>query len=215
MPAANPAEEFVDDEFPAPVRPLVLSALRRAYLNADATIERTPYLRTPGGKYERGDLIMVAASYELQLLVTNGDLPFDGEWEPFARPTGKHFVMRSRRARITTSQVSDPTKRPRKADFRDNYAEDNMEPLFDYMKPSVPVGGVRLIHILHGYQNLNFIHLTYPHPTENRHVFRSENLLRLPHEVIVDQDLPRAEGPTESPDPEMIENIQRHLRDNE
>lgn len=215
MPASNPAEEFVDDEFPSHLRPLIPSALRRAYLNADALIDRTPFLRTPGGRFERGDLIMVAASYELQSLVEKGDLPFDGAWEPFARPTGKHFVLRSRCARITTNQVADPAKRPRRAEFRDNYAEDNMQPLFDYMKQTVDHDSVRLIHILHGYQNLNFIHLAYPHPEQNRHIFRSQNLLRLPHEVMPEPDLAPPEGPTESPNPEMIDKIDRHLHDHE
>ena len=111
MPTDNPAEQFANDEVPDSLRPLFPSALRRAYSAADITIERDPYLATPGAKYQRGDLIMLAASYEFQQLVANGSLlNFDGSWEYFARPTGKHFVMLTNRARITLNQVEDPKK---------------------------------------------------------------------------------------------------------
>jgi hypothetical protein len=68
-----------------------------------------------------------------------------------------------------------------------------------------------LLHILHGYQGLDFVHLTYPHPTDNRHVWQSSNLMKLPHDIT--SDLAPAEGPSESPDPIALENLQRHLRD--
>ncbi len=208
------AEEFCDDEFPARYRPLIPGALRRAYAAADALIDRTPFLQTPGGRYERGDLVMVAASYELQSLVRSGDLPFEGEWEFFAKPTGKHFVIHTKRAKLTTNQIKDPSKKPRRAEFRENYAEDNATYLFPEFVPKFDIKGKRLLHILHGYQHLNFIHLAYPHPDENRHLFSSINLLKVPHEMPRDADLAPAEGPTETPDPETIENIERHLKDN-
>src|SRR5438270_14101499 len=107
----NPAEEFVDAQVPQALRHFFPSALRRAYATADQTIERDPYLTTPGGKYQRGDLIMLAASFEFEQLIKSNSLPsFDGAWEFFARPTGKHFVMLSPRARITTNQIEDPEK---------------------------------------------------------------------------------------------------------
>ena len=158
---------------------------------------------------------MVAASFELQQLVRSGDLPFDGRWECHARPTGQHFVLYTRRAKLTTSQLADPSKKPRRAEFRENYAEDNATYLFPELMPQRDDTGKRLLHILHGYQGLSFIHLAYPHPEENRHIYRSQNLLKLPHEISRDPDLAPPEGPTDSPDPEMIENIQRYLRDHE
>jgi hypothetical protein len=132
MQTDNPAEQFADEEVPASVRPLFPSALRRAYSAADLTIDRDPYLTTPGGKYQRGDLIMLAASFEFQQLLENASLPgFDGTWQFFARPTGKHFVMLTKRARITLNQVEEPKKKPRRAVFRNNYAELNESGLFD------------------------------------------------------------------------------------
>jgi len=219
----NPAEQFTTEEVPKAVWPLIPTAIRRAYLAADATIESAPYLTTPGGKYQRGDLIMLATSFEFQQLVANGSLPsFDGTWEFFARPTGKHFVMLTKRARITVSQVEDPRKKPRRAIFRNNYAELNELGLFDdsdenlirAKEEAVRDGERRLLHILHGYQELNFAHLAYPHPERNRHMYRSPNLMKMPHEMPVD-DLPPAEGPSESPNPETLEDIKKHLRDDE
>jgi hypothetical protein len=84
----NPTNRFVDDEIPTRVRHLFPSALRRAYAAADQTIERDSYLGTPGGKYQRGDLIMLAASYEFQELLKSGDLPFDGPGNISLGPRG-------------------------------------------------------------------------------------------------------------------------------
>jgi hypothetical protein len=218
----NPAENFTDEEVPPSIRPLIPTAIRRAYLAADATIETSPYLTTPGGKYQRGDLIMLAASYEFQQLVASGSLPFDGAWEFFAKPTGKHFVMLTKRARITVNQIEDPRKKPRRAVFRNNYAEINQSSLFKAFDEDLKRakeeadkdGERRLLHILHGYQQLDFAHLAYPHPDRNRHIYRSPNLMKMPHEMPM-TDLPPPEGPSESPNPETIENIQKHLRDDE
>jgi hypothetical protein len=218
----NAAEQFVDEEWPRRYRPLIPAALFRAYALADEAIEQFAFLRTPGGRYQRGDLIMVAASYEFEQLLETGRLPFDGAWEYFARPTGRHFVMRTHRARITTSQVEDPSKKPRRAIFRANFAELNEVSLFEEINEQRRLqreeierdNERRLIHILHGYQTLDFAHLAYPHPERNRHIYRSANLLNLPRSID-DPDLPPPEGPFDSPDPEALERIERHLRDND
>lgn len=220
----NPAEQFVDTEVPKKIRPLIPAALRRAYTLADEAIERFAFLRTPGGRYQRGDLIMVAASYELEQLIVSGSLPFDGSWEFFARPTGKHFVLRTERAIITTSQVEIPNKKPRFAIHRANYAELNERSLLDEINEERRLqqeaierdNERRLVHILHGYQSLDFAYLAYPHPERNWHIYRSPNLLNLPRAIDdPDGDLPPPEGPRDSPDPEALERIERHLRDND
>jgi hypothetical protein len=219
----NPAGQFVDEELPNKYRPLIPAALCRAYALADEAIERFAFLRTPGGRYQRGDLIMVAASYEFEQLLVSGSLPFDGAWEYFARPTGRHFVIRTPRARITTSQVEDPRKKPRYAIHRANYAELNEQSLFPEINEQRRLqreeierdNERRLIHILHGYQTLDFAYLAYPHPERNRHIYRSPNLLNLPRAVDDSGDLPPPEGPFDSPDPEALERVERHLRDND
>jgi hypothetical protein len=214
MSAANPAHEFALTEVPPDLHPLIPSALRRAYAAADEIIERHPQLSTPGGKYQRGDLIAHAADYEFQQLIEVGSLPFEPSWEPYARPTGKHFVMRSPRAHITISQVDHPDLRPRNAVYRNRYAIPNAPYLFKTMNEEVEQDAARrLIHIVHGYQILSFAHLTLPHPSASKNVWCSQNLMKIIH--VVSSDLPAAEGPSESPTPEAIENLERQLRDDD
>jgi hypothetical protein len=214
MDAVNPAEEFAYAEVPPDLHPLIPTALRRAYATADQMIERHPQLSTPGGKYQRGDLIAHAANYEFERLTKTGSLPFVPSWEPYARPTGMHFVMRSPRANITICQVDDPEIRPRNAVYRNRYAIPNAPFLFKVMNEEVERDKERrLIHIVHSYQNLRFAHLTLPHPSADKNVWCSQNLMKIPH--VITSDLPPAEGPSESPTPEAIENLERHLRDND
>jgi hypothetical protein len=214
MEAENPAEQFLNTEVPPRLHPLIPSTLRRAYAAATEMVDRHPQLSTPGGKYQRGDLIAIAADYEFELLVKSNSLPFEPSWEYYARPTGKHFVMRSARAHITISQVEDPTQRPRNAVYRNRFALSNIGFLFKEMNEEVERDKERrLIHIVHGYQTLTFAHLTLPHPHRNKNVWSSRNLLNIPH--VVTSDLPASEGPSESPTPETIENLSRHLRDDD
>ena len=92
-----------------------------------------------------------------------------------ARETGRHFVMRTPRAWITTNQVDDPRKKPRYAMHRANFAELNERSLFPEVNEEHRLrkeeierdNERRLIHILHGYQTLDFVHLAYPHPERN------------------------------------------------
>jgi hypothetical protein len=217
------AEILVNKVLPKSIHPIIPSALRRAYAAADKLIDEIPFLATPGGLYQRGDLIMVAASYEFELLVKGGNLPFEGRWEFFARPTGKHFVMYSDSARVTIGQVEDPSKKPRRARHRENYSGLNEILLFPEMnverekliREAEQAGARSLLHILHGYRDLAFVHVAYPHPERNEHIYLGPNLLRLPHELSGDPGLLPPEGPSDSPKPEVIDNIRRFIRDQE
>lgn len=214
MEAENPAEQFLYGEVSPELHPLIPSALRRAYAAANEIVDRHPQLATPGGRYQRGDLIALAADYEFEQLIKTGSLPFEPSWEYYARPTGKHFVMRSPRAHLTISQVDDPELRPRNAVYRNKLSLPNGRYLFDYMNEEIERDNERrLIHIVHGYQSLTFAHLTLPHPHQNMNVWSSQNLMKIPH--VVSSDLPKAEGPSESPNPEALENLERQLRDDE
>ncbi len=214
MEATNPAGQFLDEEFPVQIRNQIPFALRRAYAAVDETIVSNQFLCTPGGKYQRGDLIALAAEYEFERLIERNRLPFDASWEYFARPTGKHLVMRSRRSRITISQVEDLNKKPRRALFRNKYSIPNAPYLFESMNQEFRDDcDLRLIHILHGYQTLNFAHLTIPSPEKNEHVYSTFNLMNMPH--AVPSDLPPPEGPSESPEPEALENLMRRIKDDE
>lgn len=212
MSAINPALDFLDEEFAPELRHVLPSALRRAYAAASRVMETEPFLATPGGKFQRGDLIAVASEFEIERLITSGQLPFERSWEPYARPTGLHLVVWTARGRLTVSQVEDAEIKPRHAYFRDNYAISNQSYLFDCMNEEAQAkNGRKHLLLLHGYKDLTFAHLAVPHAKKNHHIVTTPNLIQLPHEII--DDLPQAEGPTESPDPESLEAIWRYRRD--
>jgi hypothetical protein len=122
--------------------------------------------------------------------------------------------MRGKQSRITLAQVEHPGQKPRNAAYRDEFAVPNSVYLFEEMNEEVRrEDGLRLIHIIHGYQTLNFAHLALPHPKQNKNVWTSPNLMKIPHEITT--DLPPAEGPSDSPTPEGIENLERRMRDDE
>lgn len=210
--ASAPAREFLDEEFPDELRRLIPTALKRAYSIADRVMHSEAFLRTPGGLFQRGDLVALSAQYELERLALSGSLPFRCTWEDYARPTGKHLVIWTARAKLTVSQIPDPEKKPRQAIFRDNYGLGNMRFLFDFMNEEAKLRNeAKHILLIHGYQSLAFAHLTYPHPDRNEHVYSSDNLMKMVH--AVPDDLAKEEGPTESPDPEAMEFLDRALRD--
>lgn len=214
MIAANPAEDLVDDEFPAIYRPLVPAALKRAYSSADDAYERLEFLSTPSGKYQRGDLIMLAVEHEFEKLIREGHLPYDPSWEDYACPTGKHLVMRSPGAHITINQVESPRKKPRSARFRDAFAVPNGEYLFADMNEELKQDASRKhIILLHGHGTLRFANLSVPHPTENRLIWWTEDLMKLPHEISSQNTHGGGEGPVESPDAELVEEIIKTVRD--
>ena len=210
----NPAEDLVDEEFPAIYRPLVPAALKRAYANADQAIDRFGFLQTPSGRFHRGDLIVLAVECEFARLIREGHLPFEPTWEDYAAPTGKHLVMRSPGAQITISQVEYPHQKPRFALFRKAFAVPNMAYLFSEWNEQRKADESRKhIVLLHGHGTLRFSNLSIPHPTENRMIFWTDNLLGLPHTEDAHRDAGKGEGPSESPDAELVDDIIRTVSD--
>jgi hypothetical protein len=208
----NHAQQLADEEFPPTIRSLIPSALRRAYGAVDRVMEQHPFLGTPSGRFHRGDLIVLATEWEFECLIEAGSLPFEPSYEHYAAPTGKHLVMRSRRARITINQVHSPNKKPRKAVFRDAFGTPNMEYLWPEWNAEEKDKKKKHLLILHGYQDLEFANLAVPNPTVNKLIWWSDNLLKVPHAATVRGE---EEGPADSPEPEAIENLIRLVRDNE
>lgn len=211
MPAANAAEDLIDCEFPDIYRPLIPAALKRAYASADLAYDQLEFMGTPSGKFHRGDLIQLATEFEFYKLIKEGHLPFDPAWEFYARPTGKHLVMRSPGAHITLSQVEYPHMKPRQAVFRDSMSVPNCDYLFPEWNAAVRESVERKhVLLLHGHGRLRFSNLAIPHPQENKLIWYTEDLLALPHEVATTRG---GEGPTESPDAEIVDDVIRTIRD--
>jgi hypothetical protein len=212
--ATNPAENLIDYEFPEPYRPLVPAALKRAYASAEQAYDRLDFLGTPSGRFHRGDLIVLATEFEFLRLIKEGHLPFDPSWDDYASPTGKHLVMRSPGAQITINQVEYPHQKPRWARFRDNFSVPNTEYLFEEWNEARKKDRSRkFVILLHGHGQLRFSNLAVPHPTLNHLIWWTDDLLKLPHEVAEDVTRGRGEGPTESPEAELVEEVIKTVRD--
>jgi hypothetical protein len=119
--------------------------------------------------------------------------------------------MRSPGATITINQVDKPHIKPRHADFRDQFAVPNSAYLFPEWNEEQRADKSRKhIALLHGHGELRFINLAVPHPTQNQLMWWSDDLLGLPH---VATTAPAGEGPTESPDAEIVDEIIKKVRD--
>ncbi len=211
--ASNPAIDLIQEEFPTSNQRFVGPALSRAYRAANTLIESIDWLDTPSGQLQRGDLILKAAEFEFLKLIASGNLPgFDSAWEDYALPTGKHLVMRTRRAVITINQVPTINTRPRDAVFRQNYGVANMDYLFPEMNMEAKREGERKhLVVLHGYHKLNHAAVAMPHPTKLILIARTGNLLDLSAGDFGSHSPP--EGPTEPPDLEAIDDLMRIVRD--
>jgi hypothetical protein len=211
---AAAAADFLNAEIDPSCHSLFPPALRRAYETVNHFMETVGFLLTPGGKFQRGDLIACAAEDEIQKLVHTGRLgDLHCTWEDYARPTGKHLVVHTRRGKLTISQVQDSDTRPRRAEFRSEYQVTNMPYLFEQMNREVEADQAKKhILLVHGYKELTFAHLMLPHRMKDRPIHKTDNLLTLPH---LQHQSERGEGPSESPDPESTEHLIRLVRDND
>jgi hypothetical protein len=210
--AASPAADFLSAEIDPKHHPLFPAALRRAYATADHVIEAHPFLQTPGGKFQRGDLIACAAEYEVQRLIETGVLDLPYSWEDYERPTGKHLVVHTARGKLTISQVPE-AKAPRKALFRDKYQRTNTPFLFEEMARAVEADqSKKHILLLHGYRALTFAHLALPHRLKDEPIFMTDNLVDLPYVRSASE---QPEGPSHSPDPEAVDNVIKVIFDND
>lgn len=209
----DPALDLIQEEFPVSHQRFVGPALRRAYAAATELIERTDWLDGPSGKFHRGDLILLAAESEFTKLIVAGHLPgFDFSYEDYTIPTGKHLVMRTRRAIITISQVATINSCPRSAEFRTNIGAANSLFLFPEMNEAEERERERKhLLIIHGYQTLSHAAIAMPHAVSSRLIARTSNLLDLDAGDFGTH--PEPEGPTEPPDLGTIEDVIRIVRD--
>ena len=175
---------FLDDQFPTEFRHLIPSTLRTAYRHAEHLVANETILQIESAEDNKGRLISYAVDFGFVRLIETGAPPFDFSWEYFARPTGRYLAIRASHSVITISQVSDPTKQPRNAIFRENRRLNNQLFLNFPEFQDDRITGLPHLLITHGYQSLDFAHLCVPDPVHtNGYRFRTDNLLIAPHEV--------------------------------
>lgn len=207
------AQELLAEHFPTETRRLLVPALRRGYAAVDRLMEAEPIFATPAGKFHKGDLNVLAVELELHRLTVAGRLPFEATWEYYEAPTGKHLVLRSSAVRVTINQVKFLGQKPRPAAFRDSYGLPNMRYLFnDWNEAAERENNLPHVLLLHGYQDLSFAQLGVPNPAANDLIECTANLLNEPYEVT---EPVAEEGPSASPEPEIIEELSKLIRDDE
>ena len=112
------------------------------------------------------------------------------------------------RSILSISQVADPAIQPRDVVFRQNARINNREPYFALPEfdDTRIVSGLPSFLFVHGHQDLSFAYLGVPHPVHHRdYIYRTPNLLDLPHEVP--SDLP----PVEETDTEEVMSLKAEI----
>lgn len=207
------AQDLLAEHFPAETRRLLVPALRRGYAAVDRLMDAEPIFVTPAGRFHKGDLNVLAVELEINRLTVAGHLPFEATWEYYDAPTGKHLVLRSNSLRMTINQVKVMGQKPRPAAFRASYGLPNMRYLFDDWNETVErENNLPHVLLLHGYQDLSFAQLAVPNPAANDLIECSANLL---NECHVIEEPVAEEGPYASPEPEIIEELVKRIRDEE
>lgn len=208
------AEQFLADQFPARLRPLIPTTLKTAYAAAKTLIDGEPILQVESARSNAGRIISWATDLAFQRLITTNQLPFDYRWRDFAKPTGRYLEIRLSHSILTISNVADPRKQPRDVVFRGN-ARLNNELVFDFdqLRDEFEVRGEPHFLMLHGHQQLNFAHLAVPHQLRKRDfIYRSTNLLLMPHEVLF--EVPPVEETDLDETITLKEEIEKWRRDN-
>lgn len=204
---------FLLDQLPLVHQSLIPTALKAAYTAAFDLAKDQPILQTPSAIDNRGRLIAWAVDLAFERLITTGQWPYEYSWQPFAKPTGRFLRVHLDHSTLTISQVERAQRPPRYAKFRENAFFNNTPFLFPEMEKERQVTGLPAFLLVHGHRSLDFAHLGLPHSTERHYLYRSPNLLSIPHVVAPE------EPPAEAVDEEVIitlkDEIQRWQSDND
>lgn len=157
------AMDLIEAEYPLTLRAVVPGICKRAYGVVDALAKENLLLQSPG--VQLGHLRAWAVEFALQQAIDAGEFRVAGyEWVAYEKNTGHFLRVHTEGAVLTTSQLVDPMRRPRRASHRQNASFNNQQCLPGF-EPEQAAGNPHLI-LIHGYQNLNFIHFAMPNPDE-------------------------------------------------
>lgn len=194
------ADVFVRDQIKPDLWPKFSTLLRTAYAAANELVMDNPILQVRSAEDNKGRIISWAVDFAAERAVETGAIPCEYQWCSFGEPTGRYLEMRFAHSRLTISQVADPRRQPRNVVFRENARMGNGQwSLWDLPGCDViekeddedEVTGLPHILLVHGHQTLQFAHLGVPSPTsKHSYLWRSPNLMNLPHEVYHDGPAP-------------------------
>jgi hypothetical protein len=173
--------------------------LRAAYESVDALAGDAEFLRLPS--VQLGHLRAWAAELAVKRLIDTGKWGFDYEWQPYKNETGHWLRLRLANSLMSVHQLGDPSKTPRKADYRSNGFLNNQGVLFPEFIEEQRPGGLPHLVLTHGYQELAFACVALPRVVGRGYYARSGNLLKGIH--LVDPGVPAAEGVGLEPEVEL------------
>ena len=209
-------ETFLGDQIDRKFWSVFPTSIRSAYAAVDLLIEEQPILQVVSAEQNRGRVISWATDLALVRAITTGALPFEFEWRTWDKPTGRYLAIHLSHSVLSVSQVADPNRQPRAVRFRENGRLNNsMLFPFEELEEELRVKGLPHFLLIHGYQNLDFVHLAVPHPNHRtKFSYRSQNLLDLPH--AVSSDLPPVENTEADLDGviSLKEEIEKWIKDN-
>jgi hypothetical protein len=209
-------KHFIDTEFPGALRAQIPAALKQAYSNVAGLYETTPFLGVLSAKIGKGHIIGWAVDQQLIRLIEAGKLPFKYKWVSYARPTGRYLLLQLGSSTMSINQLPEPSAVPRDARFRANRALNNA-PFFDLPEFDDERGIVGLPHLIlgHGYHDLTFaqIGITYPYAQRDGWIYRTPNILAMPH--VVESDEPKVEATDAEAIVTLRDELARWVRDND
>lgn len=209
------ASAFLRDQIPVSQQILLPPVFKAAYSAVESLVKDTPFLKVPSATFNRGRVITWAVDHAVENLIKSGQWSVDYRWVAFGspKPTGKYIEILLPESRITISQVADPSKQPRNVHFRENARLFNTPFLFEEMDEERVITGRPSFLLVHGHQDLNFLHFGFPHAVRKYgYICRTINLLTLPQEVP--QPGPPAEDTSWQDTMTLKNQIQKWLKDN-
>ena len=208
--------DFLKDQVPARHQVLLPTVLKQAYDAVQIIVANEPILQTPNAQDNKGRLVSWAVDHGVVKLIESGRWPVRYRWSVYGHvdqnterfsQTGRYLEILLSHSTMTISQVADPTKQPRDAKFRENarLINDPFIPELE-MDEDRAVNGLPSFLFVHGYQELRFAHLCVPHARHHRrYIYRTGNLLLLPHEV------PSDTAPVENTDVEATMTLKEEI----
>lgn len=194
--------------------------LRSAYAAAEELIRDNPILQVKSAEDNRGRVIAWAVDFAIERAVQTGAIQCDCRWRSFDEPTGRYLELLFAHSRVTVSQVANPSRQPRNVGFRENARLSNGQMTFEFASDVIDKEDVAAspphILFLHGHQSLQFSHFAVPSPTsKKKYLWRSQNLMTLPHEVPIDGPAPENTDYDLAEMQLLKERIERWRKDND
>ncbi|MGX5708302.1 hypothetical protein [Brucella lupini] len=210
-------ESFIKDQIPVSKWSTIPTILKSAYAAANEIYQDNPIFQAESARYNKGRVISWAVDFGFERAIKNGALDCDCKWTPFSKPTGRFLELRFQHSTASISLVSTPSRQPRPVGFREN-ARLRTQSVFAFpeLEKELEISGLPHFHVVHGYQELTFAHIAMPAPDSNvRYSWLSNNLLKLPHEVKIDRDVPPENTDYDLDELNLLkEDIERWMKDN-